>query len=71
MNKETKQEARRSQMRAHSLQRKFNRQDARRKLRCFWTWPFGHVWDPVDHDDGMYELYCCRFCPAKKYPVTD
>ncbi len=29
------------------------RAQRRREIRCFWTWPFGHVWSPPDASDDQ------------------
>lgn len=37
------------------------------ELRCWWTWPWGHVWVDTPHDEGMYALRHCHYCTIKDY----
>lgn len=59
-------EERREEARARRAQR-------RRELRCFWTWPFGHIWEgryrQVEYangdqkvDAGFIEFTHCVVC---------
>jgi hypothetical protein len=37
------------------------------QIRCFWSWPFGHHWQPVpESEDAMSHTLRCSRCGKEK-----
>jgi hypothetical protein len=66
----TKSEAKRQERAGERWARKRRREDWIKQMRCFWTWPFGHVWISAPGANAIPRLgplETCAYCPADNY----
>jgi hypothetical protein len=40
--------------------------DRRRYHRCYWTWPWGHVWTTRPDAEGMGTHRACEVCGVRR-----